>query len=194
MLYRGRRQDGERRPHAARRCPILVGKVMFLLCIWHFIVQIRPCSVRLVYSSDWSVELAPCFIIGVVTVTGKTAASAAFAEPPHHPNPPFRITIWSSELCSSFIVAVYCYHAAQCSGLLTRRRSIISCKMMCHNILPGSIDSETPETDGCVDVRWASDCVSNPWWVFWFWILNLFIFTLSALFCLHPNAGIYTQG
>jgi hypothetical protein len=74
-------------------------------------------------------------------------------------------------------VAVYCYHAALCSGLLTRRTSIISCKMMCHNILPVSIDSETPETDGCVDVRWASDCVPNPWWVFWFWILNHFIFT-----------------
>jgi hypothetical protein len=33
-----------------------------------------------------------------------------------------------------FIVAVYCYHAALCIGLLTRRTSIISYKMMCHNI------------------------------------------------------------
>lgn len=33
-----------------------------------------------------------------------------------------------------FIVAVYCYHAALCSGLLTRPTSIICCKMMCHNI------------------------------------------------------------
>jgi len=29
-----------------------------------------------------------------------------------------------------FIEAVYCYHAALCIGLLTRRTSIISCKMM----------------------------------------------------------------
>jgi hypothetical protein len=33
-----------------------------------------------------------------------------------------------------FIVAVYCYHAPPCSGLLTRRTSIISCKMVYHNI------------------------------------------------------------
>ena len=32
-----------------------------------------------------------------------------------------------------FIVAVYCYYAPPCSGLLTRRTSIISCKMVYHN-------------------------------------------------------------
>lgn len=33
-----------------------------------------------------------------------------------------------------FIVAGYRYHAALCSDLLTRRTSVISCKMVCHNI------------------------------------------------------------
>jgi hypothetical protein len=43
-----------------------VRTVTLLLCIWQFIVQIRPCPVRLVYSSQWLVEIAPCFSIGVV--------------------------------------------------------------------------------------------------------------------------------
>jgi hypothetical protein len=99
-----RRREASTSKPAARRCSVVVRTVTLLLCIWQFIVQIRPCSVRLVYSSQWLVELGHVSVLvslAVIPVTGKTA-SAACSESPHYPDPPFRITIWSSELCSYF--------------------------------------------------------------------------------------------
>jgi len=61
-----RRREASISKPTGRRCPVVVCTVTLLLCIWQFTVQIRPCSLRLVYSSQWLVELALCFSIGVV--------------------------------------------------------------------------------------------------------------------------------